>query len=81
MDSKLTIKLDADVIDKAKRLSKKRNTSLSRIIESYLRALVSSTESPEVSELVKSISGISNKNVTQSEKTIYKKHLANKYGH
>ena len=40
MDTKLTLKLDRDIIQKAKKYAKKRNISLSRLIENQLRALV-----------------------------------------
>ena len=40
MDNKLTLKLNKDVIDKAKEYAKTHQRSLSRIIESYLKSLV-----------------------------------------
>ena len=40
MDSKLTLKLDKYVIDKAKNYASTQKRSLSRIIESYLRSLI-----------------------------------------
>jgi hypothetical protein len=36
MNSKLTLKLNSEVIARAKSYAKKRNTSLSKMIESYL---------------------------------------------
>jgi hypothetical protein len=36
MKVKLILKLDKDTIDKAKEFAQKRNTSLSRIVESFL---------------------------------------------
>ncbi len=39
MDAKLTLKLNKEVIDKAKAYASARNQSLSRMIESYLKAL------------------------------------------
>ena len=36
MNTKLTIKLDDEVISRAKKYAKHRKTSLSRMIESYL---------------------------------------------
>jgi hypothetical protein len=41
MDTKLTLKLDKFVIDKAKDYATTHKRSLSRIIESYLRSLIS----------------------------------------
>jgi hypothetical protein len=36
MDTKLTLKLNGDIIEQAKTYAKKKNTSLSKLIESYL---------------------------------------------
>lgn len=57
MDTKLTLKLDKGVIEKAKEYASKKNMSLSRIIESYLQSLTSENENPEfeISPFVKSI--------------------------
>lgn len=59
MDSKLTLKLDAEVISRAKQYAKKRNTSLSRLIESYLDAI--SSDKPgaiKTTPLVAGLSGV-----------------------
>lgn len=61
MDAKLTIKLNKNVINKAKDYASIQKRSLSRIIESYLNSLVSHTNSvPEdeiqISEFIKSMS-------------------------
>jgi len=60
MDSKLTLKLDKFVIEKAKDYASSQKRSLSRIIESYLRSLVSKNhpneiDDFEISPFVKSI--------------------------
>ena len=61
MDTKLTIKLDKYVIDKAKDYASSHKKSLSRLIESYLKSLViqddsSDTKEIKISPFVKSIS-------------------------
>lgn len=59
MDTKLTIKLDQSVIQKAKAYAKAHNTSLSKVIENYLNVVVS--EEPvdiEITPLVQSLSGV-----------------------
>lgn len=61
MDTKLTLKLDKLVIEKAKDYASSQNRSLSRIIESYLQSLVNRYESSnwgdiEISPFVKSMS-------------------------
>ena len=60
MDTKLTLKLDKFVIDKAKDYASAHKRSLSRIIESYLRSLISQNDSEEnediqISPFVKSM--------------------------
>ncbi len=39
MDAKLTLKLDAEIIERAKLYAKETNTSLSKLIENYLNLL------------------------------------------
>jgi len=59
MDTKLTIKLNNGVIIRAKRYAKYRRTSLSRLIESYLDSVTQDeSENPEITPLVKSLSGV-----------------------
>jgi predicted HicB family RNase H-like nuclease len=40
MEAKLTLKLDKDIIDEAKKYALKKNISLSRMVERYFKALV-----------------------------------------
>lgn len=61
MDTKLTLKLDKFVIERAKEYASSQNRSLSRIIESYLRSLINREETKnendiEISPFVKSMS-------------------------
>ncbi len=59
MNTKLTIKLDNDVISRAKRYAHHRRTSLSKMIESYLDAVTKSeSDDFEITPLVKSLSGV-----------------------
>jgi cell division protein YceG involved in septum cleavage len=60
MDTKLTLKLDRQVIEKAKKYAASRNRSLSRMIESYLRSIVEkeapdSEDDPEISSFIRSL--------------------------
>ncbi|MFZ9847943.1 MAG: DUF6364 family protein [Flavobacteriales bacterium] len=79
MDSKLTLKLDNSIIEQAKTYAKKKNTSLSKLIESYLGLLVEPQENQEVTPLVKSLSGVVDLPKNFDYKKDYKKHLLNKY--
>ena len=58
MDTKLTLKLNREVIEKAKRYTTEKKLSLSRVIENYLSALTSdkANEDFQISPFVKSIS-------------------------
>lgn len=61
MDTKLTLKLDKDIIEKGKKYAAKQKISLSWMVENYLRALVTKEnkkenfEEIEISDFVKSI--------------------------
>ena len=70
MDTKLTIKLDNDVIFRAKRYAKHRKTSLSKMIESYLDSVTKpDSDDTEITPLVRSLSGV----ISLPEKYDYKK--------
>ena len=58
MDTKLTLKLDQEIIEKAKRYASEKKLSLSRLIENYLNSLTSDKPSQnlEISPFVKSLS-------------------------
>lgn len=79
MDSKLTLKLDNTIIEQAKTYAKKKNTSLSKLIESYLDLLVNPQDNQEVTPLVKSLSGVVDLPKNYDSKKSYKKHLTDKY--
>jgi len=59
MDTKLTLTLDKQVITKAKRYAKNSGRSLSDLIESYLKNVVSSNDKGEfeISPRVKALMG------------------------
>lgn len=58
MDTKLTLKLNQKVIEKAKKYAFDRQMSLSRLVESYLQSLTSGNNEDEfeISPFVRSIS-------------------------
>lgn len=57
MDSKLTLKLNENVIERAKEYASKKKLSLSRLIENYLDSLTrEQNDEFEISPFVKSIS-------------------------
>ncbi len=59
MNTKLTIKLDDEVISRAKKYAENRKTSLSKMIESYLDSVTKSdSKKIKITPLVKSLSGL-----------------------
>ncbi len=80
MDTKLTIKLNENVISRAKNYAKMRKTSLSKMIENYLD-IVSKPESEEteITPLVKSLSGVIKLPDNYDYKKDYAEFLTQKY--
>ncbi|MFM7078995.1 MAG: DUF6364 family protein [Bacteroidota bacterium] len=80
MNSKLTLKLDSQVIARVKTCARKRKTSLSKLIETYLQPLTSPSEPEpdEITPLVKSLSIIARNNRTADYKKVYGKRLDTK---
>lgn len=74
MNTKLTLSLNDQTIEKAKKYAKMNKTSLSRIIEAYLENLTrQEDQSQEITPLVKSLSGI----IELPEDYDYKKEYGN----
>ncbi|WP_181305904.1 DUF6364 family protein [Rufibacter sp. XAAS-G3-1] len=80
MDTKLTLLLDKDIIERAKLYASTKKTSLSKLIESYLDRITAEEKSKEeISPLVKSLSGVISIPENSSHKDAYASHLAKKY--
>ena len=84
MDKKLTLKLDKFVIEQAKEYASSHKRSLSGIIESYLKLLVSKNmkdndDDIEISPFVKSISTGINIPADLNYKDEFLKHMDEKY--
>ncbi|MCE2711653.1 MAG: DUF6364 family protein [Cryomorphaceae bacterium] len=59
MDTKLTLKLDKEIINQAKLYAESRKISLSKLIESYLQLLTKENSTKQrISPLVDSLSGV-----------------------
>lgn len=80
MDKKLTLSLDGAIIENAKTYAKSNNTSLSKLIESYLTILTkrNQTES-RITPLVKSLSGVITLDDDFDVKDAYADYLIEKY--
>lgn len=81
MDTKLTLKLEQEIIEKAKDYAKIRKTSLSKLIENYLHKITDDNDSAEkITPLVKSLSGIINlPDQYDHKKNGYTDYLTDKY--
>lgn len=84
MDTKLTLKLDKYVIDKAKEYATSHKRSLSRMIEAYLKSLIEreklkSDDDIEISPFVKSMRTGVKLPADYDYKKAYSAHLAEKY--
>ncbi len=58
MNSKLTLKLNTVSIERAKRCARKRNTSLSRLVEGFFDDLADRETMAEYTPIVRELSGI-----------------------
>jgi len=80
MDTKLTLKLNEDIIEKAKEYAKAKKTSLSDLIENYLRKLTTDKKNNKtITPLVKSLSGVISLSKNYNDKKEYTNYLTNKY--
>ncbi len=83
MPAKLTLTLDETVINKAKVYAKRRGSSLSGIIENYLKAITKNSgvkENIELSPLIKSLKGSFKAPGDFDYKKELKEELSKKYG-
>ncbi len=80
MDTKLTLKLDKTIIEKAKKYAKEKKTSLSDLVENYLQKLINDKKSTrKITPLVKSLSGVISLPENYDDKGNYTDYLTNKY--
>ena len=81
MSTKLTITIDENVIEKAKKYAKSKKNSLSKIIENYLKTLVNEDkkETSELSPIVKSLKGSFKADKDFDYKKELTKRLSDKY--
>ena len=79
MDTKLTLKLNQSIIEKAKEYAKENKTSISNLVENYLSQITQEKKSENISPLVKSLSGIIDLPEGFDHKKGYVDYLTNKY--
>ncbi|MFA5518334.1 MAG: DUF6364 family protein [Spirochaetota bacterium] len=81
MDSKLTLKLDKTIIEKAKTYAMINNTSLSQMVEKYFIAILTETnyDNYKLSPIVKELSGVIKPFPSDDLKNDYTEYLIKKY--
>jgi hypothetical protein len=81
METKLTLRLNKRVIDRAKDYANLHKVSLSKMIESYLDSVTEETvpNSAEITPLVKSLSGVIKLDNKYDFKKDYANFLSEKY--
>lgn len=80
MDTKLTLKLDKEIINRAKDYAESKKISLSKLIESYLQLLTKESLSKDkISPLVESLSGVIELPTKHDDKDDYANYLTDKY--
>ncbi|MGV3527308.1 MAG: DUF6364 family protein [Flavisolibacter sp.] len=72
MTQKLTLSVDKNVVDAAKKYAGKRGKSLSRLVENYLRTISTEEKDHDISPKVKKLMGA----VKLSKSFDYKKELS-----
>ncbi len=82
METKLTLRLNDNVIERAKIYARSQKISLSKMIESYLDSLTRENDSKtkiHITPLVESLSGVINLPPDFDHKKEYANYLAEKY--
>ena len=81
MDTKLTLKLDKQIIARAKRYAEKRNQSLSELVEQFFRRITEpeGDAAPPYSPLVRELSGVLSAKQTRDLEKEYTAYLIEKY--
>lgn len=80
MHTKLTLSIDRDVIERAKKYAQHRHRSLSGLVESYLREVTRTDFSAdEVTPIVAELSGVIPAEAAEIHRDDYADYLAEKY--
>lgn len=80
MNTKLTLNVDKNVIERAKKYAKSNRTSLSNLIENFLGSLTQKEEGKsKVSPLVESLTGVIPYESEEDYKKDYSEYLNKKY--
>lgn len=80
--TKLTLSVDRDVVNNAKRLARERNTSISALFERFIVSLLASTKLPPegIGPITRKASGLIKMEDGSRHEDILAEALADKYG-
>ena len=78
--TKLTLSADKELIEKAKKLARRQNTSVSALFSRYLTAITQLVETPATGPLTSDATGLIKLPRRQRAKTILADALIEKYG-
>lgn len=73
--SKLTLSVDSEVVTRAKSYARRRGTSVSKLVESYLDSMSRPAAADADPPVLRSLRGI----LKSGSRDSYRKHQANKY--
>ena len=76
-ETKLTIRLPRELLENAKKYARKQNTTVTTLINEFLRRMPAFMDVLQEAPIVRRLSGTLSKNVSVTD---YKKHLDAKYG-
>ena len=81
MNTKLTLTMDNNTIEAAKKYAKKNKISVSKLVEFYFKSLSSVSESnnESIPPITRELSGIAKISTTKSDKELLKDALNKKY--
>jgi hypothetical protein len=74
--TKLTVRVPQDLLEGAKRYASQNQTTLTRLVTSYLRQIAGQSDPLKDAPIVRSLSGILSQDVSEDD---YRQHLEEKY--
>ena len=74
MDTKLTLSIRKDVIDRAKTYAKSQGESLSQMVETYFMVIGEKSKKPARSSLVRELTGIIPKHLNLNKRQLKKEY-------
>ncbi|MDQ7014803.1 MAG: DUF6364 family protein [Gammaproteobacteria bacterium] len=77
MQTKLTLRLDDNLIEQAKRYAKQNDKSLSQVVADYFQLLIQKEKPNKIPPITRSLIGLLESQ--QGDEEEYKKHLEQKY--